>query len=504
MHNKPFINSNFKTMKKNLKFLTAMFAFMAFFTSCESEDDDLPVDPDPVEEAEVGITSFGFYQEDNSDLLLEDYVDEDISGMSIDIALPAEIDVTDLVARFTTTSGDEVSIQGESQVSGETSNDFSNSKEYLVSEGDTNVIYTVSVSKMASAIWNRIGVYDEDVASDISLAIDPTSSAPYIGYISDRENFDDRKLNLVGYEDNAWTRVGAADFSGGRARSIDLSFSPNGTPYIAFGDDSGDQTEAAVMTYDNSWGYVGTGSFTDGIRSTYTTVSVGEDEQVYAFYNNDQIGDDNRRNIFGKTFSSGSWSDLNITGRSGMSRFVRSQEVGGDVYVSILDYGNGQAFSAYKYSDGSWETLAEKMKEAEENTVYYYDIAMSVDKNGNVYMAYVEKTPESDYQIRVKKYSEESSSWSTVGDLINTTNYRTLDITVDGYGDPVLLFTNDSYHPTIATFDSEVNNWAGEEVLESVEATDMNIETAPNGVVYASYVVDDLVHLNRYASPDQE
>src|SRR5690606_5437200 len=152
---------------------------------------------------------------------------------------------------------------------------------------------------------------------------------------------------------------------------------------------SGDQTQAAVMSYsDGSWGYVGNGPFTD-LRSSVTAVSVGEDDEVFGFFVNDQIGHADRRGVALKTFN-GTWNDLPITGRTGNARVLRTKEVNGDIYLGVLDYGGGQSVSVYKYSNGTWTTLADKMKESEETAIYFYDFSMDVDREGNVYVAYVE------------------------------------------------------------------------------------------------------------------
>ena len=69
-------------MKTKINFLLLLIACTGFFSSCSSDDDALPPEP-----AEVGMMSFGFYQEDN-DQLVQDYILENISGKSISFALP--------------------------------------------------------------------------------------------------------------------------------------------------------------------------------------------------------------------------------------------------------------------------------------------------------------------------------------------------------------------------------------------------------------------------------
>ena len=58
-------------MKKSLRLLPAMFAFLAF-AACSKEDPEPEPEPIP---AEVGIESFGFYQAENPEVLFAEVRD---------------------------------------------------------------------------------------------------------------------------------------------------------------------------------------------------------------------------------------------------------------------------------------------------------------------------------------------------------------------------------------------------------------------------------------------
>ena len=491
-------------MKKQLKFLPVMLAFLVL-GACSSDDPaDITPEPDP---AEVGITSFGFYADDNQDVLFADYVEDEISGKDIEIALPEEVDFSNLVARFTTTDGDEVSVQGTPQISGETANDFSAPVEYLVSEGNSNTIYTVTVKKMASAVWSQLPGFDGHLVSNASLKVNPESYAPYVAFVSQMESDADEKLNLISFDEDQWDYVGSKDFSPGRARSVDLAFNRSGVPFVSFGDDSGDQTEAAVMTYDSgSWSYLGGGPFSE-VESSVNAVTVGEEGEVYGFYINEQRGHANRRGVELKVFDGG-WSDLSISGRSGNALDVIAKEVNGDIYLGVHDFGERQAVSVYKYSNGSWSTLADRLKESEEHIVYRTGFAMDVDRDGNVFVAYVEKGPDTPQQHKVQRYDAQEGVWSAVGSIVHSTEstltIRSFDIAVDPYGNPMFFFRNDNSNPVVAHFDADTNNWGDLINLSSGEADELELEVAPNGVAYASYLVDDQLYVHKLASPDNQ
>src|SRR5690606_2886852 len=198
---------------------------------------------------------------------------------------------------------------------------------------------------------------DSIIAFD--LGVNPVSMEANIAYISDRESSADEKLNLLSFDGQMWNYVGDKDFSPSRARSLDLTFSNSGVPYISFADDGEEGVYGSVMSYDSGWDYVGGGNFS-GIKSGVTTVSVGESDEVYGFFYVDERID-TRREVAAKVFN-GTWNDLPITGRAGYTRELRSKEVNGDIYLGVLDYGEGQSVSVYKYSNGIWIALADHMK----------------------------------------------------------------------------------------------------------------------------------------------
>lgn len=485
-------------MKKTIQLLCALTALFSTLVGCGSDDPAQEIETP----AEVALLSFGFYAEDNPTNLFTDYVIESVTTTDVSIALPNETDLTSLVARFTTTEGDIVKIGATVQVSGTTANSYAAPLELLVNEGVTNKIYTISVGKLASSVWSLSSVYADDIAADISLQINPTNSLPYIAYISERESSDDQKMNLINYDGTSWNRVGGTDFSNFRASSVELKFGATGTPYIIFKEYT-DNSEASVMSYENNaWSYVGGEPFSE-LKTGSNTVAITSDNKVYGFFVSDDRNADGRRNVFGKAYTSGAWTDLAISGREGISLVVKTKVVDNTIYLAVLDYGEGQAISVYKYENNAWTTLADKMKESEDNTIYYYNVEIDVDQDGNVYVAYAENNgPDTDYQLRVKKYQVASSSWTTLGDLIVTSNTRDFALAVDKYKTPMLFYQNDTRNPVFLPFDTDVNNWGAPVVFSDADSSSLRLEVAPSGISYASYLVNEQINLYKYDSPD--
>lgn len=486
-------------MKKQPKFIFLLVALTSLFFACSSDDDTTT---EPEKPAEVALESFGFYKEDNTQLL-EDYVVENIEGDEVKIALPAEVDKTSLIARFTTSANDKVTVGGVEQVSGVTANNFSAPLEYILNEGNKNVIYTIKVTDKAYAVWSILPAFDMEV-TDISMSVNPTNSNPAIAYVSNPESSSDRKLNLISFDGNQWGHIGAENFTPARARNVNLAYKKDGTPLVSFRDDNLDPSQISVMGYQsNTWDYVGIPGIS-GIKASHGVISTDTEGNIYDFYIHDDNNDKaNKRSILAKTYKGAAWAELPITGRTGAAIVIKTKEANGNIYLLALNFGDLQSISVYKYDGNNWTTLADQMKDSPENTILYREASFAIDAQGNVYVAYAENNGEgTEAQLKVKKYAAETQSWSTLGSNIVTTSLRSFDIAVDAYANPMVLYKNDTENPVVVSFDNKTYNWGETTVLSNLEADDLQITVAPNGVGYASYKVENQLYVHKYDSPD--
>ena len=234
--------------------LLAVFAL----ASCSSSDDD-------VKKAEAPLmTAFGFYAEDNAGVLSKDYVGT-ISGTSITVSMPSSINKTALVARFTTNEGNKVLVNGVTQVSQTTKNDFTNPVDYTVSnsDGSNNARYSVTITKSSNVSWSEAAVYSaSEVYAGAVLKINPTNNVPMIAF---KERADEsEKMTVVQLSGSSLANVGNASFSSKVSSSnYDFDISPEGTPYVAYSNSESSLLSGAlsVMRYDGSaWTAVGDAS----------------------------------------------------------------------------------------------------------------------------------------------------------------------------------------------------------------------------------------------------
>ena len=95
--------------------------------------------------------------------------------------------------------------------------------------------------------WNVVGTagFSAGDASYTSLAIDPTTGTPFLGY-QDSANSGTTVQKFVA---GTWTVVGTPGFSAGTALFTSLAIDPTGTPFLGYVDGVGTSNKATVQRY---------------------------------------------------------------------------------------------------------------------------------------------------------------------------------------------------------------------------------------------------------------
>lgn len=482
-----------------------ILALTGLFSGCSKDDD---VEPEIVY-GEATLLTFGFYAQDNPDVIYKDYIATAIAG-NITIQMPSEVDKSSLIARFETSADDKVMVGGVDQNSGITANNYIAPVDFIVNEGTNNTKYTVTVDKLPSAVWTNLPLFTTDIVKELVLRVNPVSQIPCLAYVVDADEYVDQKASVVALTDGAWNSVGATGFTKDRTKYMAFDFDATGKPYVAFADynnvdGDGDQFyPTSMMAFDGtSWDYVGSKGITD-VKINDVTLGFDAENTPYTFSINYAAGSNAGKREVNVMKYDGNWSASSIPGRAGYSKVVKTKSVNGNLYVAVLDYGEGQSVSVYQYDGSSWSTLANKLKGAPENVIYYYNISMDVDAKGNVYIAYAEDNAgDKAYALKIQKYTKADETWSMIGDAIITANRRMFDVAVSPAGTPVFIYTDDQKYPVALSFDTDVNNWGAINVLEAAECSNLNMVMSNQGVGYACYTVSDAVKVMKYDTPVQ-
>ncbi len=512
-------------MKKDLlrKYVSAIAMMFAFAASAMAEN--------------AQLLSFGFYQADNAGLS-QDYVATvpavaaGVTTYDIEIAMPASVDLTALVARFTVNEGNTVTVDGVAQTSGVTKNDFTDPVDYTVrnSTGANNLRYTITVVEASGKAWTEMAVLNTatlsgnadftGVYSGAVLAINPKGNVPYVAYGA---RGVDNKMSVAKFENGAWAQVGDALFSSvvnGSHFSFDVA--PDGTPYVAYGDQDAASLKGAlsVMKFDGSqWSYVGEQGFFK-VQAQYIGMAALESGLAIDLINNSKDGSIPRRSMGIATFDGAAWT----TGESSLlaaGQGVYMTKMGGNGKVATLISVNRGAVDGvnyghniFKFENGQWEALATNFLEegATQTSIAQGSFGTTVALDGTVYAWTGDDVPNTGtYQVRLKKYDAAGKTWNTVtGNTLpighdgGFESHISLDVAIAPDGTPFVVYNNfnDQKKLYVMHLDPATAQWSASQLLAE-GASDVNIAFDTAGTGYITYTDEsNQIHLFKYADAD--
>ncbi len=512
-------------MKKDLlrKYVSAIAMMFAFAASAMAEN--------------AQLLSFGFYQAENAGLS-QDYVATvpavaaGVTTYDIEIAMPATVDLTALVARFTVNEGNTVIVDGVAQTSGVTKNDFTDPVDYMVrnSTGANNLRYTITVVEASGKAWTEMAVLNPatltgnaeftGVYSGAVLAISPKGNVPYVAYGA---RGVDNKMSVAKFENGVWAQVGDALFSSAvNGSHYDFDVAPDGTPYVAYGDQDAASLKGAlsVMKFDGSqWSYVGEQGFFK-VQAQYIGMAAFESGLAIDLVNNSKDGSIPRRSMGIATFDGSAWT----TGESSLlpsEQGVYMTKMGSNGKVATLicvnrgkiddvNYGH----NIFKFENGQWESLATNFLEpgATQTSIAQGSFGTTVALDGTVYAWTGDDVPNTGtYQVRLKKYDAASKSWSTVtGNTLpighdgGFESHISLNIAIAPDGTPFVAYNNfnDQKKLYVMYLDPATAQWSTSQQLAE-GASDVNIAFDTAGTGYITYTDEsNQIHLFKYADAD--
>ncbi|TJZ62952.1 hypothetical protein FAZ15_01225 [Sphingobacterium olei] len=501
-----------KQLNKVTRYLVLAITAVAI-SSCSKKTDDIPDKTDPK------MLSFGFFAEDNNENVLRDYAITEVTGTNILIELPKDVDRTKLVARFTTTDNATVTVNGVPQQSKITANNFTTPVDFIVTEGQTNARYTVTIANAADYVWTRAGAYTDNTVGGLQFKIHPQTGVPHFFYMLSATNVDDRKAYVAKYQDNNWASIGDALSAGRVGTDLSMAFDNTGKLYIAYPDYTTTPTTQGptVQSYNGTdWSVVG-GTSLFPAQVTYSALGINPSDNqpiLFNYVNTNNYAPFPRRAISVSYFNGTNWNIHNqITGRpsSQVGGITRSKTVDGVLYIAVYNNNVGAAhdYSVYTYKQNVWSTIADKVLEPGATNSNFRDFDMDVDLDGNIYIAISDDgETNGTAKPRVKKYNAATKIWSQVGNVINVNQGlgRYFSVAVSPSGIPHFLYRDEQELPVVITFDTETQDWGTPKVLENVKVkgstNSMFIDFAHDGTGYVAYINEtDNIVLHKYDAP---
>jgi len=437
------------------------------------------------------------------------------------IRIPASVNKTALIARFTTTEGDVVRIGAVEQKSGITANNFNNPVDYVVRDdaAEISTPYTVTVKKILEMKWTKVGEYnDVNNWSATSMAVSPTTGEPYILF-QQGTSASANKATVVKFVGTGFTAVGNREFSAGVVRKPVIRFSPDGTPFVMYQDgNTSPANKPTIMKYSGSaWSAVGEAGYADAANTSYSVdfVVYGSDNKILSIHEQNAAAAIPRREMNISYWNGTSWSANNQVSGG----LLPSGDVNAATNAKLAIYGNniymvvalnGAGYSVVKYDGSAWTLLADKATFGGNTGIYISDVAIATDNTGVLYVGVPDNA---NNYIRIARYSTTLNNWSVIGGgpisraTSSNTNFK---LAFDAQNNPFLLYItrDDSTSPwtaNIVTIDPETLSWTDPIVLLSdIQNEPMSLDVTKDGDIYASFVTrvpssNYIYHLYKYS-----
>lgn len=470
-------------MKQLMKNIFYLLIAVFVLSACSEEDKSVSA-PEIIG---AKLISFGFYVEDNEGILDKDYVVEgEILQNDIDIKIPSKIDKSALIARFTTSVDNPmVMVNGKAQVSQQTVNNFTVPVDFvLTNNSQNNRKYTVRIKRPVE--WIRKNRFSDFGVSESILKVNPVNNIPYVMGIKNNSNSNFKKAVLLKYEDDKWSMVGDT-ISDGRVSDIDFTFDATGNPYVAYSDYNNTVKQSATVKYFDGDKWVEIGRSFNDVRVQFNSICFDASGALLVCAMNSVKGAVERRAINISTYTGTQWITNNtIVGREYISYNIRTLLKNGIVYLAVFDY-NNSSISVYKYQDALWTTLAYGIRHENATSVNNnYDLDMTVDSKGNVYVLSMEIIGGGN-KLVTHKFLAATNAWSVLPPIDLSANPRFYSIALSPNEIPHIVYRNNDNTSSFVYLDSQTQVWTSPFVFNSPLPTSgkTDFDFASNGIGYA-------------------
>ena len=495
------------------------FTLMAVMTlvACSDNEEEAP------KAEQASLVSFGFYAEDNPGILSKDYVatvpklTEAATSYEIEIPMPAMVDKSALVARFTVSEGNKTLVDGVKQVSQSTKNNFTAPVDYIVSNsnGTQNLRYTVTITKASNMVWSEAPLIGTaTLYSAPVLRINPKDNTPYVAFKvrADEANAEAaNKMSVMRLVDGAWARVGALGFSNEVYGSeVDFVISSDGTPYVAYADKEAKMRGAVTAKKFNGskWETVGDVGFSN-TQATYLGLGVFGNEllvtQINSASKNSPFA---RRTLVVSNYKNG-WSTdyLSLFGSGKQVGSSTLKYSGNKAYLYVLTRGDAK-YSIFEYENSAWKAIVEDKLQANATHTFLKGANMDVAPDGSLYLINMDDADKNgEYYPRLQRYDAKTKTWETVGGNkldfgFPYDRHNDVKIAVAPDGTPYVFYTdkNDQNYPKFVYMDAETKQWTKPVTIAKTKASELSAAFTSTGVAYVVFVDDaNKLHTFMYA-----
>ena len=295
-----------------------------------------------------------------------------------------------------------------------------------------------TVMKFNGTEWVNVGPtagFSEGQAENISLAIDG-SGTPYLAYRDDIISGSSFRATVKKFNGTNWVGVGLRGFSAGNAYFTSLAIDNNGTPYVAYRDDSNSKRATVKKFNGTSWVDVGSAGLSAG-EVSYTSLAIDNNGTPYVAYRDHS----NSLKATVMKFNGKNWENVGSAGFSAGGAYYTSLAIySGTPYVAYQDGGNSGRATVMKFNGTNWENVGSP---GFSGGGYVYSTSLAIDDSGTPYVAYQDSG--NSYKVMVMKFN--GTSWVNVGSsgFSSSFGFFLTSLAIDNTGTPYVAYQDADY-----------------------------------------------------------
>ena len=316
---------------------------------------------------------------------------------------------------------------------------------YIAWQDDSDGDSDIYARRWNGSIWEEVGAgsagqsgisNNKGTSADPSLAVAPDGT-PYLAWADDSSG--DFEIYMRSWNGATWEEVGSGSASGGgisdntgTSATPSLVIDADGVPYVAWHDDSDGDYEIYAKRWNGSgWDEVGTGSAVGGGisdnsgTSARASLAIDPDGTPYLAWHDDSDGD---YEIYVKRWDGSSWQEIGASSATGggissngslstMSSLAIAPD--GTPYVVWEDAARGWDFKEIyvrRWIDDAWEEVGTgSASEGGISNDWYYsaNASLSVAPDGMPIVAWYNYTAGGDFEIYARRWN--GTAWVEVG-----------------------------------------------------------------------------------------
>lgn len=320
----------------------------------------------------------------------------------------------------------------------------------------SGVVSLFLLSTSASAQWTYVGTpgFSAGLGTYQSIAIG-SDGTPYVAY-NDQSLPPSGRAVVMKFDGSNWVPVGTPGFTADMAEQGCIAIDANDELYFSF-QDASNSNRASVMHFNGaSWTYVGSPGFSSG-AATYTSLRTDANGTLYCAYIDAASG-----MAAVKTFNGMNWvavgSTAEVSPGSANYTSLAIDPVSNLPWVVFTDGNSGNNATTMMYNGSMWVTVGTAGFTASVSGVLQTDIAF--DPAGVAYVGYW--NPFNALKAGVRKFN--GITWDTLGTSgISAGQAYFTSLVVDANGVPYLTYMDYTAPANAAStlqFDALTSTWS--------------------------------------------